>query len=394
MPLAPSRRMPAQLLRRYIRRRSVAWFHDHGSGVLFWNADEQVPRTMLVLGNNNLPIGEGPGRGVVLPSALRLYRVVHPKEAVGRRKWRLARALAEWAAVRWLEPYPDVCADGVLRWHALGRAALAFVEAAIHGGGRSTQPREQEGIASIRSDWESRWSVGVEFLHCAAGKARTAFANRLRWAAEILEDEANTIARGFDAASPDRTGNIPQSFAGELRHDAAAQYLAEAAMIQAGLPASIISSLLEDPVQPLRDRSLHEIIYLARAGVDEFRAVAARRLMGATGSPAAVSTLEQLLYAGNMVVQLTAVTSLLTHGADGMRTLAGFVASQAAHPSEDWDLCSAAALAGVLTHDGHGAAELVSCILERALADAVGMVRTKAVAQAAATGTFLFTPVR
>lgn len=390
----------AEVPARLGRTRPLVWFGARSYGISEGTSAEDAFALAATGSGCRLLVGTQKPTGGHWFDGLQVYRVVRLRQAIGPRRWRLARCLAEWAATRWLLPFPELCADGVIRWHALGRAAFDLASRSALLQEVSGERSRHEDLDLLRRDWQKRLHTGVGFLELAAGKMRTSFANRLRWAAEVLDAEAAQLAAQNDAmpaaGSTLITGHGALRTEGHdpARHhenelqswDAAAQYLAEAAVLRARFAPSLTRALLEEPLNELQGTALYEVIYLARAGVNEFRALAARRLAGAAGSPAALATLEQLLYVRSQAVQLTAVAALVRHGIDGIRSLSKFIAEQAAHPSVDLDFASACALAAISCVDRLEAQEAASRILGVQDGEDGGLRRTKMVARAVASG--------
>jgi len=385
-----SRRAAARLMRCCVSARPIVWFHNQSCGTLAYDPANEALLSCTAIGPN--VDAEQCVHAQMSPAlaGMRMYRLVYLGQPMGHRRFRVARALAEWVATRVLAPFPDVCADGVLRWHALGKAAMHLGTRSYSAESHLERAPGRAMVQMIQADWQARFYAGIEFLLLVAGKARTAFSNRLRWAAEALYAEATYVApvrQELPAHQHQDPGTSEGTTNGEdwASFDPATFYLAEAAVMAAGFAPSIASSLLEASTHRLKGTALQEIIYLARAGVDEVRALAALRLAGGVGS-AATSTLEQLLYSENRVVQLTAVGSLLRHNIEGLRVLMRLITGHVERPTERMDICAAAALAAVVTHDPPLAAHAISRILESSPGTENGGTRLSAVARAAAAG--------
>jgi hypothetical protein len=112
-------------------------------------------------------------------------------------------------------------------------------------------------------------AYAADFLREIIGKKRDPVANRLRRAAEA-----------FAAADI----------------ESALFSLRTAVLLDLHLPALAQRALLSPPSQPLTDVERREMVYLARAGTRDMKALAARRLETERGHSEADSTLEQLGY--------------------------------------------------------------------------------------------------
>jgi hypothetical protein len=144
-----------------------------------------------------------------------------------------------------------------------------------------------------------------------AGKQRTFFANRLRRAGALFQQE---VSECFDPlltkTAPITPGELITTLhnAHDLAEDAA-HILAEGLFPALGLSPLVVSALMEEPGDSLDGMALQELLYLARAGSRPLKQLAARRLAGARQKNA-TSTLGQLMYDPDKAVRETAMCSL------------------------------------------------------------------------------------
>jgi hypothetical protein len=88
--------------------------------------------------------------------------------------------------------------------------------------------------------------------------------------------------------------------------EAARHALREAVFLDLRLPAVVQCALLSPPATPLTDVERRELIYLARAGTRDLKALAARRLAPERPQPDVCRTLEQLAYDADAWVRAAA----------------------------------------------------------------------------------------
>jgi hypothetical protein len=205
---------------------------------------------------------------------------------------------------------------------AVGLAAYDLWADTLHASSAITA----SGHAAFRHQadaWNDAHRAAAVFLHGLAGAQRTAYANRLRRAAELLAKETADYLTPLTILSRKAVPQeAPALMDGAARSaEDAAHLLAEAVFIALHLPAVAVDALLQQSGEPLSGMALQEMLYLARAGTPPLRLLAARRLAGSEG-PQVVSTLGQLLYDADYRVRQTAIWSLEEIGPPGLaRTL-------------------------------------------------------------------------
>ena len=245
---------------------------------------------------------------------LRLFR--HAGSGPGQHD-RVTCALLDWVAQGRRPALPGGCPRSPVPCEsAAGSAAYAVWLRAL--GETAPSGREPWADARRARAWQRARQVGAAFLCDLAGAGRSAVGRRLLRAAELLEQEArNVLAPAAERFEGRRSRAEARRIlaAGEALFDAALDLVAEAALLRAGARAGMEECLLGDPSWTLRGATLHEVVYLARAGARPFRQLAARRLAG-SDAPIAVSTLRELLYDRDPAVAETALWALLRAGAE------------------------------------------------------------------------------
>lgn len=226
----------------------------------------------------------------------------------------LAAPRAVWCRVqrepRWLSP-------GISAYESWAREMERIIDT-----GRRVFPPMREWLA----DLSARRTLASLYLKELAGRAGTWSARRLAWAGEIYSEEADSalrpaLALTCRAYSARRSRSIVEDRIESLREAAdlvrraeklaerAVQHLFEAILNRSHLTEVAGRTLTEPADAPLEGPALQEMIYLARAGQAPFRALAARRLSGAS-SDQAVATLAQLLYEYEARIATMALHSL------------------------------------------------------------------------------------
>jgi len=137
----------------------------------------------------------------------------------------------------------------------------------------------EAGDAALRA-------YAAAFLREIIGRQRRPFATRLRWAADA-----------FDQARS------------EAYIQTALYYIRLAVLLDLRLPAVMQGALLAPPVRPLNDIERRELIYLARAGTRDIKALATRRLTYERHHGDVCSTLQQLAHDADAWVRAAALSA-------------------------------------------------------------------------------------
>lgn len=228
-------------------------------------------------------------------------RIRRSRSPLGPRSNRELMALADWAAILHRPPSHDGCATGLAAYDLL----LNYLATR-----RSLPGRSASAVRALAVDWRSLRLNGAAFLQELAGKSRAPFANRLRAAAHLMEDEA-VVWGSFSGVArlkpPQAVACVTRARDGARR---AAGLLADALVIGLHLPRSVALPLFQEPGSPLEGVALEEMVYVARAGALPLRQLAARRLAGAE-SPRALAALQQLLYDADADIAEVALWSLM-----------------------------------------------------------------------------------
>ncbi len=255
----------------------------------------------------------------------RIYLVTRSPERRGTRSQRELRGLAEWAAAALRPSSRGGCVKGgPLARHAGGLAAYNLWDEQMR------QHGNQATFVTRISTWIQVRRTGAAFLTRLAGKKRSRYANLLRRAAELYEQEAAAHwepARARIQSAGSMVSNETRNTVETARYIAeeAALLVAEAVYTGLKLPPVVVGALLEDPHELLAGVALNEVIYLARAGARPLRELAARRLAGSDNS-SAVSALIQNLYDSDGRTAETALWALLQQPRPGsFRTLVNVV---------------------------------------------------------------------
>lgn len=180
--------------------------------------------------------------------------------------------------------------------------------------------KREENSEAETLPWDSVRADYTEALLLSRGRSRTSGEERRRsalgrWAAfaaayprrmpsDAMEDtEARELVASFLSEMAgnrrDRISNRVRRAAFQSRTDASQSYhlvlsLLEAFCLMFDLPGSAASALSCPPDLQMTDLARRELIYLARAGTRDLRALAAWRLQGERHHPAAARTLEQM----------------------------------------------------------------------------------------------------
>lgn len=301
------RRLQQRLIRTWERKTPVVWFEETREGLL----TDFTPDTGIFTLEGVDELGE---RSVIVRTAaemrsLELYLVRRSRRPVGRRSLRIWSALLEWVAFALRAPTWGRCAalPPAVPCGA-GLAAYSLWADALERDPPRT-PGSLKALIRRARRWQTSREAASEFLRELAGTRRTAFANRLRYAADIFAREAREALGPIPTAPPAAPDLIRRAEAWEQE---AVGYLMEAIVIALRLPKTTGSALLEPPEKPLTGMALQEMIYLARAGSPPFRTLAARRLTG-SDHPQALSTLTQLLYDSEEMTHEMALYTLAMH---------------------------------------------------------------------------------
>ena len=181
----------------------------------------------------------------------------------GLRSHRETRALLEWTAASLRPRARGGCiTGGPLRWHAGGLEAYELWSDVVK--------ERSSGIAdeSRTQEWRACRQKGTGFLRAISGGASTRYANRLRTAAALYEEEAGI----FNQILPDRPKTNRRTrgdtMVAAIRKaktlaERAALLVGEAALLRVGLPPHVEEALLESVDRPVEGTLLNEIVYLA-----------------------------------------------------------------------------------------------------------------------------------
>jgi hypothetical protein len=284
------RRLHQRLLRAWQRGMPVVWFDPEREGLLTdYSPDKEV---FTLEGVDQLGERNTTEQTTAQIRSLELYRVGRSRRHIGLNSRRVLNALLEWVAFALRAPVwgrcaalpPSVPCGAGLAAYSLWAEAL------------KRDPPRMPGSLHVLIRRARRWQnsrlAAAEFLCELAGTRRSAFANRLRYAATLFVREAQEAWTPLLQTQHAATTLVRRAQSWEQE---AVGYLMEAVVIALHLPAAAGRALLEPPEEPLTGIALQEMIYLARAGSPPLRLLAARRLTG-SDHPQAVSTLTQLLY--------------------------------------------------------------------------------------------------
>jgi hypothetical protein len=240
-----------------------------------------------------------------------IYVRVRPDRSVrGLRSHRQLSALAEGVATLFRPAFLAGRGTDSPTEAAVGLAAYDLWADTL----RASTAIPAQGHAVFRHQatlWAEAHRTAAAFLYGLAGVQRTAYANRLRRAADLLSRETADHLTPLTALSRKAVLQVaPALIEGAVRlAEHAAYLLAEAVFIALHLPAAAVDGLLQPLDERLSGMAHQEMLYLARAGTPPLRLLAARRLAGSEG-PQVVSTLGQLLYDADYRVQQAAVWAL------------------------------------------------------------------------------------
>jgi hypothetical protein len=298
------RRFQQRLIRAWERRTPVVWFDEAQEGILTGYKPDTGAFTL-----EGVDAFGKPGlhrRTTAELQTTELYLVGKSRRKVGLNSQRELSALMEWVAFAYRAPVWRRCAaqpSATLCGAGLAACSL-WADALERDPPRTLDSRQSLMRRAHR--WQNARQAAADFLLELAGTRRSAFANRLRYAAELFSREAQ------EALSP--LMQAPRAAPTLLRRaeeweKEAVGYLMEAVVIALRLPPIMARALQGPPEEPLFGMALQEMIYLARAGSPPLRTLAARRLAG-SDHPQAVSTLTQLLYDSEEAVSEMALNAL------------------------------------------------------------------------------------
>lgn len=325
------RRLQQRLIRAWERGTPVVWSEEAREGLLTdFSPDTGV---FTLEGVDELGERSAIERTVAEIRSLELYLVRRSRRPVGRSSMRIWNALLEWVAFALRAPTWGRCAalPPAVPCGA-GIAAYSLWADALERDPPAT-PGSLNALIRRARRWQTSREAASEFLRELAGTRRTAFANRLRYAADIFAREAQEALGPIPAAPHGAPDLLRRAEAWERE---AVGDLMEAIVIALRLPEPTGTALLEPPEEPLSGMALQEMIYLARAGSPPFRTLAARRLAG-SDHPQALSTLTQLLYDPEEMTREMALYTLAVHPSQrGVSMLRGVYRSlaEAVEPDE------------------------------------------------------------